>query len=257
MPELLVQIIIFLFAASIGSFLNVCICRIPLGESIAYPPSRCPACEGKIKGYDNIPILSYFILRGKCRGCGKSISFRYPFIEALTAALILLLHARFALSADFFVLSFFTCALIVITFIDLDHQIIPDRISVVGIPIGFALSLFVLSTTTWLDSLIGIAAGGGFFLFIALAYYLVARKEGMGGGDIKLLAMIGAFAGWQGVIFVVFFSSLVGSVVGILYIVLSGRGSRSPIPFGPFLALGAYLYFMVGEEIINFYMVRI
>jgi leader peptidase (prepilin peptidase)/N-methyltransferase len=145
----------------------------------------------------------------------------------------------------------------VITFIDLDYQIIPDRISLPGIPIGFAASLFVLSTTTWLDSLIGMAAGGGFFLFIALAYYLVARKEGMGGGDIKLLAMIGAFAGWQGVIFVVFFSSLVGSVVGILYIVSSGRGSRSPIPFGPFLAVGAYLYFMVGEEIINFYMVHI
>ncbi len=257
MPELLVQIIIFLFAASIGSFLNVCIFRIPIGESIVYPPSRCPACEGKIRGYDNIPILSYFILRGKCRGCGESISFRYPIIEALTAVLILLLHARFGLGADFFVLSFFTCALIVITVIDLDHQIIPDRISIPGIPIGFAASLFVLSTTTWVDSLIGIASGGGFLLFIAIAYYLVAKKEGMGGGDIKLLAMIGAFTGWQGVIFVVFFSSLAGSVVGILYIVFSGRGTRSPIPFGPFLALGAYVYFLVGEELINLYMVRL
>ncbi|MBE9532149.1 MAG: prepilin peptidase, partial [Proteobacteria bacterium] len=155
---------------------------------------------------------------------------------------------------DFIVISFFTAALITITFIDFDHKIIPDRISIPGIPIGFLAALFLLSTTTWIDSLIGIAAGGGFLLFIALFYHVIFRKEGMGGGDIKLLAMIGAFTGWQGVIFVVFFSSLIGSVAGILYIVLSGRGSRSPIPFGPFLASGAYIYFLAGEEIINLYL---
>jgi leader peptidase (prepilin peptidase)/N-methyltransferase len=171
--------------------------------------------------------------------------------------LALLLYARFGLTADFFVLSFFTAALIVITFIDFDHQIIPDRISIPGVPIGFAASLFFLSTTTWIDSLIGIVAGGCFLLLIALAYSLITGKEGMGGGDIKFLAMIGAFTGWEGIIFVVFISSLVGSLAGILYIVFSGRGSRSPIPFGPFLALSAYVYFLAGEELINLYLVRL
>ena len=257
LPELMQQIIIFLFAASIGSFLNVCIYRIPIGKSIVFPPSGCPSCGNSIRGYDNIPILSYLFLGGKCRKCKAGISVRYPLIELLTAILALLLFARYGLTHDFFILSFFTAALITITFIDFDHQIIPDRISIPGIPIGLAASLFFLTTTTWIDSLIGIAAGGGFLLFIALAYSLITGKEGMGGGDVKLLAMIGAFAGWQGVIFVVFFSSLVGSVAGISYIVFYGRGSKSPIPFGPFLAISAYAYFLVGEEIINLYLVRL
>lgn len=257
LPELLVQIFIFLFAASIGSFLNVCIYRIPLGESIVHPPSACPACAAKIRGFDNIPILSYLILGGKCRACKEAISKRYILIEALSGVLALLLYKRFGLTVDFFVISLFSAALVVITFIDLDHQIIPDRISIPGIPIGFAASLFLISTTTWVDSLIGIAAGGGSLLIIALTYHVITRKEGMGGGDIKLLAMIGAFVGWQGVIFVVFFSSLAGSVIGILYILLSGRGSKSLIPFGPFLAFSAYLYFMVGEELIDLYLARL
>ena len=253
MPELFVQIFVFIFAAVIGSFLNVCICRIPLGLSIVHPPSNCPACHTKIRGYDNIPILSYLILRGRCRECRATISIRYPFVEFLSAVLALMLFEKFGLGADFFVFTIFTFALVVITFIDFDHKIIPDRISLPGIPLGFLASL-LLTRITYLDSLIGLVAGGGFLFFVALFYSLLFKKEGMGGGDIKLLAMIGAFVGWQGVIFVVFFSSLVGSIAGILYIVLSGKGSRSPIPFGPFLALGAYAYLLVGEVLIDFYM---
>ena len=200
--------------------------------------------------------MSYLILRGACRQCKAPISKRYPFIEALSAALALMLYEKFGLGADFFVFTLFTFALVVITFIDLDHQIIPDRISIPGIPLGFLASL-ILTRTTYMDSLIGILAGGGFLLFVALFYHFIFKKEGMGGGDIKLLAMIGAFVGWQGVIFVVFFSSLVGSIAGVLYIVLSGKGTKSPIPFGPFLALGAYAYLVVGQALIDLYMVNI
>ena len=164
-----------------------------------------------------------------------------------------MLFEKFDLGADFFVFIIFTFALVVITFIDFDHKIIPDRISIAGIPLGFLASL-LLTRTTYMDSLIGILAGGGFLLFIAIIYYLLFKKEGMGGGDIKLLAMIGAFVGWQGVIFVVFFSSLVGSIAGIVYIILSGKGARSQIPFGPFLALGAYAYLLAGEVLIDLYM---
>ncbi|MEE9543036.1 MAG: prepilin peptidase [Thermodesulfobacteriota bacterium] len=256
MPELFVEIFVFIIAAVIGSFLNVCILRIPLGASIVYPPSSCPSCKAKIRGYDNIPILSYLILRGACRNCKESISIRYPFIEALSAVLALLLYEKFGLGPDFFVFTLLTFALVVITFIDFDHQIIPDRVSVSGIPLGFLASL-LLTRTTYIDSIIGILAGGGFLLFIALFYHFIFKKEGMGGGDIKLLAMIGAFVGWQGVIFVVFFSSLVGSIAGILYIVLSGKGAKSPIPFGPFLALGAYVYLLVGTELIDLYLVSL
>jgi leader peptidase (prepilin peptidase)/N-methyltransferase len=253
LPELFFQIFVIIIAALIGSFLNVCIYRIPKGLSISYPPSNCQSCNTKIRAHDNIPIFSYLILGGKCRACKASISIRYPFVEVLSALLAFVLYQKLGLTIDFFVFCVFTFALIVITFIDFDHQIIPDRISLPGIPLGFLAALF-LTSTTYIDSLIGLAGGGGFLLFVALVYHFIFKKEGMGGGDIKLLAMIGAFVGWQGVIFVVFCSSLVGSIVGILSIVLSGKGSKSKIPFGPFLAIGAYAYIIVGEVVIDLYL---
>lgn len=256
MPEYFFYIVVFTFAASIGSFLNVCIYRLPEGLSIVSPPSSCPSCETRIRGYDNIPILSYLILGGKCRGCGERISVKYPAVELLTALLGMALYARFGLTADFFVYSLFTSSLVVITFIDLKHQIIPDKISLPGIIIGFAASFILATGPGWLNSLIGIGVGGGSLLAVALGYSWLTGKEGMGGGDIKLLAMMGAFLGWQAVIFIIMAASLSGSVIGVIAVSLSGRGggAKAKIPFGPFLALGALLYLFAGEILIGLYL---
>jgi len=237
----------FLLGAVIGSFLNVCIYRIPAGESIVSPPSRCPGCGSPIKFYDNVPILSYIILLGRCRRCGKRISLRYPMIEMLTGLISSLLMLYYGPTISYLIYLLLSSSLIVITFIDLDHRIIP------AIPIGFACS-FILPQIYWLDSLIGILAGGGSLLLVAMAYEALTGHEGMGGGDIKLLAMLGAFLGWKGVLFTIMASSLTGTVVGGLFMLLSGKGRKFQVPFGPFLAAGAMLYILWGDELIYAYL---
>lgn len=243
----------FIFGALIGSFLNVCILRIPTGKSIAFPPSHCPKCEAPIKWYDNLPILSYFILRGKCRSCREPFSFRYPMVEFLTAMFSLAAMIKFGPSPAYLIYFAFIASLIVITFIDLDHQIIPDVISLPGIPLGL-LASFALPDITYKESLIGIAAGGGLLLAVAMGYEFLAKKEGMGGGDIKLLAMIGAFLGWKAVLFTIFSGSLIGTVIGISLMAAQGKDSKYAIPFGPFLSMGALLYLFFGEPIIYWYL---
>src|SRR5215470_13282687 len=191
-------VVVFVFGAIVGSFLNVCIVRIPKGDSIVDPPSRCPACKTAIRFYDNIPLISYLVLRGRCRSCGARISPRYLFVELLTACLAAALYYQFGFSLGFLVSFVFVCALIVISFIDLDVRIVPDVISLPGIILGLSLSVigyFIISgesavVPSPVSSLLGILAGGGFLLATAWIYEKITGVEGMGGGDIKLLAMI-------------------------------------------------------------------
>lgn len=251
-PALFLYITAFVFGACIGSFANVCIYRIPAGLSIVHPPSSCPGCDTKIRFYDNIPILSYLFLWGKCRSCDAPISIRYPFVELVTALLALACAKAFGPTPQGLVAFAFTAVLLVITFIDLDHRIIPDAISLPGIGFFF-LTSFVVPSITWKSSIVGILAGGGILLVVAWGYQLFTGREGMGGGDIKLLGMIGAMLGWQGVAFTLFSASVLGTTIGLLVMIRSGRDMRLAIPFGPFLAAGATIYLFFGEALIDGY----
>ncbi len=250
-PTLLV-IALFIFGTIIGSFLNVCIVRIPNRASIVFPGSQCPNCGYSIRFYDNIPLVSYILLGGRCRSCKTAISIRYFLVELLMGLLTALLSFYFGFSLVFILCLVFTAALVVITCIDLQHQIIPDCISLPGIPLGFLCSFF-LPWITWIDSLLGILIGGGVLYVFALGYYLLKKKEGMGGGDIKMLAMIGAFLGWQGALATLILASIAGSLIGILLIVVKGKNFKYAVPFGPFLALGAFCALLYGEPLINWY----
>ena len=246
-------IISFIFGTIIGSFLNVVILRIPVpGESVVFPPSHCPKCKTPLKWYDNIPIFSFLWLRGRCRACGKPISRQYPLVELCMGLLSLALLAKFSFAPQFGIFFLYSAALLVIIFIDLHHQIIPDVISIPGIFLGFAFS-FLNSSLSWSDSGMGILLGGGIFYLIAGGYYLVTRRAGMGGGDIKLLAMIGAFQGWQSLPFVIFFSSLTGAVAGLVAMRRQKKGGQTVIPYGPFLA-GASLVYLFFEQPIQLLM---
>ena len=243
--------VVGIVGAIIGSFLNVCIWRIPREESIVFPASHCPACSHPIRFFDNMPIISWLILRGRCRDCGASISPRYPLVEALTAALAVLLFWKYGFSLQLLCAFLFTAALIVITFIDIDYQIIPDVISLPGIPLCFLAAVFVMGVP-FLESLIGILVGGGILYVIAVGYEWITKREGMGGGDIKLLAMLGAFFGWKSLLFIVLCSSLTGAVVGMTAMVIQGQDMKYAVPFGPFLALGAVAYFFLGDAFLRY-----
>lgn len=246
--------IVFVYGLCVGSFLNVCIYRIPESKSVVSPGSSCPVCGFNIRFYDNIPVFSYLFLRGKCRNCGHPISIRYPAIEVLTGIFALLVFYKFDLSVSGLVYFLFISVLIVITFIDIDHQIIPDVISLPGIPICFLLSLWVGGIDYYKTSILGILAGGGSLFLVAWTYKMMTGKDGMGGGDIKLLAMIGALIGWQGVLFTIFSGSAIGTFGGVLSMI-GGRqmNMKLAIPFGPFLSGGAVLYIFYGPQIISWY----
>lgn len=252
----------FIFGALVGSFLNVCIGRIPNGESVVTPPSRCPKCKTPIAFYDNVPLLSYLLLRGRCRSCGERISPRYFVVELLMALLTLVLFIWFGLGFSFLVSFVFVAALIVISFIDLDVRIVPDVISLPGIVLGLVFSAVgyfffrneLSIVPSPLSSLIGIVTGGGFLLATAWIYEKFTGVDGMGGGDIKLLAMIGAFLGWPSIPVTLFIASLLGSVVGITCMVLTGAGRRLALPFAPFLCSGALVYIFYGDALIQFYL---
>ena len=248
--EYLLGVLSAVLGAIVGSFLNVCIYRIPPGKSIVFPASHCPACEHPIKFYDNIPIISYIILRGKCRNCGEKISPIYPAIELLTAVMSLLLFRKYGLSFEYLFSFLFTCALIVITFIDLKHRIIPDVITLPGIPL-FALAAIFFMDITLKSSLIGILAGGGCLYLVAFVYQLLTKREGMGGGDIKLLAMLGGFLGWQSLWFIIMASSLIGAVAGISAMICKGKDTKYAVPFGPFLSIAAVAYIFWGNMVMK------
>ena len=249
------NIFAFIFGAAIGSFLNVCIFRIPAHESIVKPLSQCPHCHQPIRFYDNIPMISFLVLRARCRDCGGKISWRYPLVELITALLALLLFMKFGLTLNFLVFFIFTAVLITISFIDLDHQIIPDILSLPGIPIFFLAAIFIVRLP-WHEALIGLLIGGGMLFLIAFVYELLTKREGMGGGDIKLLAMIGGFLGWKSLIFVLLFSSLAGAIVGITAMIIKKQDMKYAVPFGPFLSLAAVAYIFWGEIFMRFLIFR-
>ncbi len=244
---------VFIFGAVVGSFLNVCIHRIPSNESVAFPASHCPHCHTPIRPYDNIPILSYLLLRGRCRECAVPISHRYPIVEMLAGIAAVAAVSAFGLSATALLVFAFLAALIVITFIDLDHQIIPDAISIPGIFVGFAASLLP-GQPSWIASLAGILIGGGSLWAVAAGYEWLTGREGMGGGDIKLLAMIGAFLGWRGIPVTLLLASLLGTIIGVSLMIARGRDTKMAIPFGPFLAVGAACALFWGDALIDWYL---
>jgi leader peptidase (prepilin peptidase)/N-methyltransferase len=238
----------FVLGAVIGSFLNVCIYRIPAGESVVAPRSRCPHCLTTIRWYHNLPILSWILLRGRCAYCGAPFSIRYPLVEALTGVLFALFLYRFGLHPVTPVAWLLVAALVAISFIDLDHQIIPDVISLPGIPIGFLCS-FVIPWVSWQSSLLGILLGGGILLAIALGYEWLTKQEGMGLGDVKLLAMLGAFLGAPAILPIIFCASILGTVIGVPVMLVTRAGRKLAIPFGPFLATAALVYLFFVEKI--------
>ncbi len=243
-------ILVSMFGAAVGSFLNVCIHRLPLRASIAWPASHCPGCGAPIKPYDNVPVLSYLWLRGRCRNCGQAISLKYPIVEIITAAAFLTAFLMFEPPLLFQRL-LFACAMIVLAVIDLEHRILPDVITLPGIVVGFLLSF--LFPPGWRESLIGLVVGGGSLWLMGEAYFRIRGEEGMGFGDVKMLAMIGAFLGWRSMLLTLILSSLLGSLVGLGMIALKRGDAKYALPFGTFLAAGALVASVVGDRIVEWY----
>jgi leader peptidase (prepilin peptidase) / N-methyltransferase len=242
--------LVAIFGVAVGSFLNVCIHRLPLRQSLAFPPSHCPTCHAPVKPYDNIPIVSYLVLKGRCRACGAAISLQYPIIELATGAVFLAAFLLFD-SPVLYQRLLFACAMIVLFVIDLEHRILPDVITLPGIALGFVFSFFM--APGWRDSLIGLIAGGGSLWLMGEAYFRLRGEEGMGFGDVKMLAMIGAFLGWQSMLLTLILGSLLGSLIG-LGLIASKRGDmKYALPFGTFLAVGALVTSVVGDQIVTWY----
>ncbi len=246
-------IIIVCFGLAWGSFLNVVIYRLPLSMNLSKPSSSCPHCNQKIKFYDNIPVLSFLLLRGKCRHCKGRISLRYPLVELLTAVSFLLLYSQYSLSFFFFASCLFACALIALGFIDFYHQILPDEITLPGLLLALIYSLF-RTDLNLRQALIGAVAGAGFLLFIYGAYYLLRKKEGLGLGDVTMMLLIGAYLGWRQAFFTLILASFVGALVGIFFIIYQKKDFQYSLPFGTFLAPAAFAALLWGERIINAYL---
>jgi leader peptidase (prepilin peptidase) / N-methyltransferase len=241
------------FGLVIGSFLNVCIGRLPRGESVVSPPSRCPNCHTSIHWYDNIPVLSYLMLRGRCRACGTSISARYPATEALTAVAFVLqgvwFHADPAVLASRIV---FTALLIVLFGTDLETQRLPNVVTYPGIVLGLMFSAFV--PPGFIACVIGALAGAGILWFIRWGWRRVTGVDGMGLGDVKMIAMIGAFLGWHQIGVVLFLSSLTGAILGMMLAWLRNKSMKTRLPFGTFLAVAAYIASLVGGPLVRWYL---
>jgi leader peptidase (prepilin peptidase)/N-methyltransferase len=240
--------LLFVVGACLGSFANVIIYRLPQGISVVTPGSRCGTCGKPVRWYFNIPILSWFILRGRCAECGSRFSFRYSFVELLTASLFLAAWYVVGPSWFLFEVLIFLFSLVVVSFIDIDHFILPDIFTLSGIAIGL-VGAALNPERSFVDALVGVCLGGGFLWAIAYFYFLVRKEEGMGGGDIKLLAWIGAVLGWKAIAFVIISSSVIGSIFGIWAAIRSKKGMKTIIPYGPYLALGSVLWIFGGESL--------
>lgn len=258
---------------AIGSFLNVCIARIPERQSVVSPRSRCPRCAHPISWYDNVPILSYLVLRGRCRNCHAGISPRYPLVEGLTGLISLLLALRYGLSAGWGIYLAFSASLIVLVLIDLDHRILPDVITLNGIWIGLGASLFLAQPSQLAERLYGLVGadvdspllialggslagavfGGGLLWLVREAFFLLRGIEGMGFGDVKMMAMVGAFLGVPLTLLTILLGSVVGSIIGIAVIRLFGKSRDYELPFGTFLGAGAIVAVLYGNEIVRLY----
>jgi leader peptidase (prepilin peptidase)/N-methyltransferase len=240
-------VLALVLGAVIGSFLNVVIFRLPKQLSLAFPGSHCPACQSAIRWFDNIPVVSFLWLRGRCRACRSPISLRYPAVEAVTAALYALAAWHFGSQPALVWAWLLIAALVAVTAIDLEHQLIPDRITLPGIAVGFVASVLT-SRTSWLESLVGVLVGGGVFFLV-----IVVSRGGMGGGDMKLGAMIGAFLGWKLTVLTIMLAVVSGGVVGVALLITGLRQRRDPVPFGPFLAASALVSLFWGDQIIRWY----
>jgi len=247
--------IIFMFGAIIGSFLNVCIYRLPLGKSVVFPRSFCPFCEKQIAWYDNIPLISFLLLRAKCRNCKAPIAFRYFLVEMLTALSGIWLLSYYQITPGFFIYWVFLCSLIVVIFVDIEHQEIPDVISIPGIFIGAALmTIFKLDGSTaykwsFLNSLAGILIGGGSMFCLGMLGEFIFKKEALGGGDVKLMAMIGAFLGWKFVLLTFFMAPMLGSSVGLF---MKIKYKKEIIAYGPYLSMSAIASLFYGDRILKY-----
>jgi leader peptidase (prepilin peptidase)/N-methyltransferase len=236
---------------AVGSFLNVCIHRLPRGQSLNSPPSRCPHCDYQLRWFDNIPLVSYALLAGRCRKCRTRISIRYPIVELLTMGLFVLHGVVFGWTALLVPRLVFACAMVVLFAIDLEHHLLPNAITLPGVAVGLIASTVLPPGI--IDALIGVLIGGGVLWLIGEAYYRYSGHEGMGGGDVKMLAMIGAFLGWKLVLVTLVLSSVVGSVIGLIVIAIRKGGMKYALPYGTFLALGALVASLAGEAIVDWY----
>jgi leader peptidase (prepilin peptidase)/N-methyltransferase len=264
---MIANLVVFIFGSIVGSFLNVCIYRMPLGESVVWPRSHCPKCQKRIPGYDNIPFLSFILLGGRCRFCKEKISLRYPLVELFTAGMFVVLFNRYGLTYDFFFYMVLLWALIISTFVDIKHRIIPDEVSIGGMIVGFILSAIRglnmsqlhFSFKPMVNSLLGILVGGGIIYLTGkifdLIYFKLLKKppiqgetESMGGGDVKLLAMIGAFLGWQRALSTFFLAPFLAIVIGIINLVAK---KDHTIPYGPFLSLAAFASLFWADKIFS------
>lgn len=250
------KIFVFLIGSCLGSFFNVCIYRIPIDESVISPGSHCPACKKPIAWYDNIPLLSYIFLIGKCRNCKARISAVYFTVELLSALMFLALFARFGLHPEFFIYSVLVSGFIIATFIDFKYQIIPDRITLGGLAVGIIFSMIfpgLHGVSNWgpslKESIVGMLVGGGSIYFIGVLGQLMFKKESMGGGDVKLMAMVGSFLGWKNALIAFFIAPVFGSIVGII---MKIKYKTDIIPYGPYLSLASIIAIFWGENIIRF-----
>jgi len=269
-------VVCLLFGLAIGSFLNVCIARLPLDESVVSPRSRCPNCRKLIAGYDNIPVFSYLILGGRCRNCKKPISARYPLIELLTGVISVMLYLKFGLTLEWGVYLIFSAALVTLAFIDIDHRILPDVITLNGIWLGILVGVALATPSSFvsgllqyegyfglsprwiafLSSLAGLVVGGGMLWLAGEIFFRVRGIEGMGFGDVKMMAMVGAFLGVPLVLFTILAGSILGAIIGIVLIKLGGKERHYELPFGTFLSIAAILAVLYGDSLINWYYVH-
>ena len=251
MADSVALLILSVFGLAIGSFLNVCIVRLPLGQSVLNPKSHCRTCGGSLRWFDNIPVCSWVFLGGRCRTCSALISPVYPMVELATPLLFVMQYSQVGWSALLLARLVFVSAMVMLFVIDLQHRILPNLITVPGIGVGLATALML--EPGWRAAVLGVLIGGGGLLLIAEIYYWLRRQEGLGMGDVKMLAMIGAFLGWQQMLVTLLLASLLGSVVGIGMILLGLGGSKPTLPLGSFFALAAVVTTATGEPLVQWY----
>ena len=251
MTELPGVLLLIAFGLVVGSFLNVCIYRLPRGQSIAWPASHCIACGRTLRWFENVPVIGWLLLRGRCRTCGERISVMYPAVELVTPVLFLVEYWQLGWQPLLAVRLVFACAMVVLFVVDLQHRVLPNVITLSGVVVGLGLS--VVLEPGWRDALIGALVGGGALLAIAEAYYRVRGEEGLGMGDVKMLAMIGAFLGWQLMLVTLLLASVLGSLIGVGLMALSRGDGKYALPLGSFLAIGAIASTVIGEPFVAWY----
>lgn len=252
--ETLTLVFVAVFGLVFGSFFNVVIYRLPRGLNLSRPPSACPGCGARIRPVDNIPLLSYLALRGRCRRCGKGISPVYPAVEALTALgfVLVYLGAGRVVGLEFIAGCLFTSALIVLGFIDAEHQVLPDAVTMPGLVLALAYSFF-RDDLGFRGALIGAVVGGGFLMAVYGAYRLIRKKEGLGMGDVTMMLMVGAYLGWMRTLLVLILASFGGAVVGVFLIARRGKDFQFALPFGTFIAPAAFFAMLWGQRIVDWY----